>query len=258
MAAAVALRRASSRVRSGDRAHGIRRSVRASGARRLPPVDRRPNGLPRRRNCFAGLSVRASGEACGPSGRHGTWLGTLDRTFATTYLHAAATAAHSATRSTDAVRRPTSTALDRALSGLDRQSPGPSKVGRLMHGFDFATPLALLLLPLPFLVALMATRGGHERPSVCASRTPCASASAATSPCAGRCHAPSWRDGRRGRSSWWRSPGRARWPRRRRCPATGRDIELVLDLSGSMIAQDMLDAGKPISRIALLKKDGTN
>ena len=126
----------------------------------------------------------------------------------------------------------------------------------MTHGFDLATPLALLLLPLPLLVALWRRRG--------------------TGVAAGLRISTTLRDRMAGEVSVMRPPSRAavlRWiawvlivvaladPRKVAAtpalPATGRDIIFALDLSGSMIAEDMLAGGKPITRIALLKKVGT-
>ena len=125
-----------------------------------------------------------------------------------------------------------------------------------MHGFDFASPWAFLLLPLPFLIAQWRYSG--------------------TGSAVGLRISSAIRERLGGEATVRRPLSRAttaRWaawvlvvvaladPRTvaatTALPATGRDIELVLDLSGSMIAQDMLDAGKPIARIALLKKAGT-
>ena len=125
-----------------------------------------------------------------------------------------------------------------------------------MHGFDFAAPLAFLLLPLPFLVALW-RRGG-------------------LSGSGGLRISASLRDAMGGDLTARRPPSRSvllRWlawvllvvaiadPRivaaTPALPATGRDIVFALDLSGSMVAQDMVADGKPITRIALLKKVGT-
>ena len=125
-----------------------------------------------------------------------------------------------------------------------------------MHGYDLATPLALLLLPLPFLVALWRRHGAGVAAGLRISAT--------------------LRDRMAGETSVARPPSRGaalRWfawvlivvaladPRRVAAtpalPATGRDIIFTLDLSGSMIAEDMLAGGKPITRIALLKKVGT-
>jgi Ca-activated chloride channel family protein len=125
-----------------------------------------------------------------------------------------------------------------------------------MHGFDFATPLALLLLPLPFLVALWRDKG--------------------TATAAGLRISTALKNRLAGDGEARRSPSRTamlRWvawvlivvaladPRvvaaTQALPATGRDIIFTLDLSGSMVAQDMLSGGKPITRIALLKKVGT-
>lgn len=124
-----------------------------------------------------------------------------------------------------------------------------------MTGFDFGTPWALALLLAPFLVALW-RRGG---------------ASTAIG-----LRISSAMRGRLGADVTVRRPGRTailRWlswvlivvaladPRRVAAtpalPATGRDIVFALDLSGSMIANDMLSGGKPTTRIALLKKVGS-
>ena len=126
----------------------------------------------------------------------------------------------------------------------------------MTHGFDLATPLALLLLPLPFLVALWRRAG--------------------TGGAAGLRISATLRDRMAGDLAAVRAPSRTallRWlawvlivvaladPRRVAAmpalPATGRDIMFTLDLSGSMVADDMLSGGKPITRIALLKKVGT-
>ena len=124
-----------------------------------------------------------------------------------------------------------------------------------MSGFSLATPWALLLLPLPFLVALWRRRGGGVA--------------------VGPRLSMAMRERLGGETSARRPPSRsaiARWlawvflvaalagPRTVMAtpalPATGREIMFALDLSGSMIAPDMLDAGKPITRINLLKKVG--
>lgn len=125
-----------------------------------------------------------------------------------------------------------------------------------MHGLDLAAPWALLLLPLPLLVALWRRRG--------------------TSTSGGLRLSTSLRDRLGGDVTARRPPSRTallRWlawalivvalagPRTVAAtpalPATGRDVMFCLDLSGSMIAQDMLAGGKPITRIALLKKVGS-
>jgi Ca-activated chloride channel family protein len=126
----------------------------------------------------------------------------------------------------------------------------------MMHGYDLATPLALLLLPLPLLVALWRRRGAGVA--------------------AGLRISTALRDRMVGEVSAVRPASRGvalRWlawvlivvaladPRKVAAtpalPATGRDIIFTLDLSGSMVAEDMLAGGKPITRIALLKKVGT-
>ena len=124
-----------------------------------------------------------------------------------------------------------------------------------MSGFDFGTPWALLLLPLPLLVALW-RRGGTTR-------------------AIGLRISSAMHKRLGGEATVRRPPSRSallRWlswalivvaladPRKVAAtpalPATGRDIMFTLDLSGSMIAEDMLSGGKPITRIALLKKVG--
>lgn len=125
-----------------------------------------------------------------------------------------------------------------------------------MRGFDFGTPWALALLLAPFLVALW-RRGG---------------ASTAVG-----LRISSAMRGRLGADVTVRRPVERtavlRWlswalivialadPRRVAAtpalPATGRDIIFALDLSGSMIANDMLSGGQPTTRIALLKKVGS-
>lgn len=126
----------------------------------------------------------------------------------------------------------------------------------MTHGFDFGAPWALLLLPFPFLVALWRQSG--------------------TGAAAGLRISTALRDRVASDLTVRRAPSRSvvlRWvawvlvvaaladPRvvaaTPALPATGRDIIFTLDLSGSMVAQDMLSGGKPITRIALLKKIGT-
>ena len=125
-----------------------------------------------------------------------------------------------------------------------------------MHGFDFATPLALLLLPLPVLVARWRHGGTTSAVGLRISdalRERLGGDAVVRRPLS-RSAAARW-------AAWVFFVVALAGPRTLAAtpalPATGRDIELVLDLSGSMISQDMLDAGKPISRIALLKKDGS-
>ena len=126
----------------------------------------------------------------------------------------------------------------------------------MTHGFDLATPWALLLLPIPLLVALWRRRGIGGAAGLRISET--------------------LRERMAGDATAVRPPSKTailRWiawvllvvaladPRKVAAtpalPATGRDILFTLDLSGSMVANDMLDHGKPITRIALLKKIGT-
>ncbi len=126
----------------------------------------------------------------------------------------------------------------------------------MMHGYDLATPWALLALPIPFLVALWRSRG--------------------TGGAAGLRISAALRERMAGDVAAVRAPSRTamlRWlawvllvvaladPRKVAAtpalPATGRDILFTLDLSGSMVANDMLSGGKPITRIALLKRVGT-
>ena len=126
----------------------------------------------------------------------------------------------------------------------------------MMHGYDPATPWALLLLPLPVLVALWRRHG--------------------TGSAAGLRISSTLRERMSGDVAALRPPSKTamlRWlawvlivvaladPRMVAAtpalPATGRDVLFTLDLSGSMVANDMLAGGKPITRIALLKKVGT-
>lgn len=125
-----------------------------------------------------------------------------------------------------------------------------------MHGFDFAAPIAFLLLPLPAMAALWRRRGMSNSGGLRISA--------------------SLRDAVDGDLMARRPPSRAvllRWvawvllvlaladPRvvaaTPALPATGRDIIFALDLSGSMVAQDMMAEGRPITRIELLKKVGS-
>lgn len=126
----------------------------------------------------------------------------------------------------------------------------------MIHGFDFATPFAFLLLPTPLLFALWRRRGTAEGEGLRISAT--------------------LRDRIGGTTTVSRPPSRSaslRWvawvlvvtaladPRSVAAtpalPATGRDVLFALDLSGSMISQDMIDHGKPTTRIALLKRVGS-
>jgi Ca-activated chloride channel family protein len=126
----------------------------------------------------------------------------------------------------------------------------------MISGFDFGTPWALALLPVPLLVAFW-RRGG-------------------SSAAIGLRISSALRHRLGGEVTARRPPSRSailRWlawvllvvaladPRKVAAtpalPATGRDIEFALDLSGSMIANDMLSGGKPIQRIELLKKVGS-
>lgn len=126
----------------------------------------------------------------------------------------------------------------------------------MIGGFDLATPWALLLLPLPLVLALWRQRGSLTTSGL---RIPV-----------------SLRERLTGDPGIKRPPSRSlvlRWiawiflvmaladPRvvaaTPALPASGRDIMLALDLSGSMIAEDMVMGGKPITRIDALKKIGT-
>jgi Ca-activated chloride channel family protein len=126
----------------------------------------------------------------------------------------------------------------------------------MMAGFDLATPWALLVLPLPLLIALW-RRGG--RTGALGLRLSSALQTRLGGEVTSRRPA--------GRNFLWRWLA---WillvvaladPRRVAAtpalPATGRDVMFALDLSGSMVANDMLANGRPITRIALLKKVGT-
>ena len=126
----------------------------------------------------------------------------------------------------------------------------------MIGGYDLATPLALLLLPLPLLLAFWRQRG--------------------TSASSGLRIPMSLRDELAGDPKLGRTPSRALIPQwlawtflvvaladprvvaaTPALPASGRDIMFALDLSGSMIAEDMVMGGKPITRIGALKTIGS-
>ena len=124
-----------------------------------------------------------------------------------------------------------------------------------MTGFDLAAPLALLLLPLPLLVAFW-----RQSAPLAASglRVPATfPQNLAADP---GLRAPSTRDLFLRWFAWLFLVLALAGPRKLEAtpalPASGRDIMFALDLSGSMIAKDMVMGGKPITRIDALKKMG--
>ncbi len=125
-----------------------------------------------------------------------------------------------------------------------------------MSGFDLATPWALLLLPLPFLVAAWRRVGADTAtgPRLSASIRERLGGETTTRRPPSRSALPRW-------AAWVLFVAALAGPRTVAAtpalPATGREIMFALDLSGSMIAPDMLDDGKPITRIDLLKKVGS-
>ncbi len=124
-----------------------------------------------------------------------------------------------------------------------------------MHGFDFAAPLAFLALPLPVLAALWrhSASSGSTSLRISASMRDALGGDFEGRRLSSRSLALRW-------GAWVLLLLAIAGPRivaaTPALAATGRDIVFALDLSGSMVAQDMLSAGKPITRIALLKKVG--
>ena len=124
-----------------------------------------------------------------------------------------------------------------------------------MNGWDLATPLALLLAPLPLLCLLLPPV--RERPAA-ALRVPdtirarLSSGDATTPGEAGR-RWLAW-------LAWFALVVALASPRAvavtAALPASGRDIMLALDLSGSMVAEDFKIDGQPAARIDALKKVG--
>ena len=121
-------------------------------------------------------------------------------------------------------------------------------------GFDLATPLALLLLPLPLLVALWRRRGVVDAGGL---RVPAALRQALGEGYRAR---PSSRSLLLPWIAWVFLVVALADPRvvaaTPALPASGRDIMFALDLSGSMIARDMVMGGRPVSRIDALKAVG--
>ena len=124
----------------------------------------------------------------------------------------------------------------------------------MIGGFDLAAPWVLLLLPLPLVFTLLHRRGSAEASGL---RIPA-----------------SWRETLVGDPGLKRQRPRPKilpwlaWaclvvaladPRRVAAtpalPTTGRDIMFALDLSGSMIAEDMVMGGKPITPDRRFEKD---
>jgi len=131
-----------------------------------------------------------------------------------------------------------------------------------MNGLNFATPAALVLLPVPLLMLVLsagrpAPSGGLWLPAPIRDRL--------------------WREGARkvgagsfSQSSWRLAAAGLAWiglivalagPRMvgavAALPAAGRDIMLVLDLSGSMTQMDFSLDGVPASRLDVLKQMGS-
>ena len=122
----------------------------------------------------------------------------------------------------------------------------------MIAGFDLATPLALLLLPLPWLIALARRRssdrsGGLRIPAVLRDRLAADPGHAAP---VSRARAWRW-------LAWIGLVVALADPRTVAATpaleASGRDIMLALDLSGSMIARDMVLDGNQVTRIDALK-----
>ncbi|MGD0634636.1 MAG: VWA domain-containing protein [Beijerinckiaceae bacterium] len=125
----------------------------------------------------------------------------------------------------------------------------------MIAGFDLAAPLALLLLPLPLLFALWRQNAPLAAAGL---RIPAAfPQNLAANP---GLRAPSSRDLFLRWFAWLFLVLALAGPRKLAAtpalPASGRDIMFALDLSGSMVAEDMVMGGKPITRIAALKKIG--
>jgi len=126
-----------------------------------------------------------------------------------------------------------------------------------MNGWDFAMPLALALLPLPLLVAL--SRRGSSAPNG-RLRIPTAIRDRlATGDGAG---VPARRSAMLMWIAWAALVVALAGPRTVAAtpalPASGRDIMLALDLSGSMLTRDFAVDGEAISRIDALKRVGAD
>jgi Ca-activated chloride channel family protein len=126
-----------------------------------------------------------------------------------------------------------------------------------MTGFDFSMPLALVLLPLPLLIAMArrgrpAPQGALRIPTAIRDRMKAGEAGGAP-----QRHARllAW-------IAWAALVVALAGPRTVAAtpalPASGRDIMLALDLSGSMVTRDFAIHGKPVSRIDALKSVGAD
>lgn len=124
-----------------------------------------------------------------------------------------------------------------------------------MTGWDFAAPLVLLLLPLPLLMAFLpparhSTTGGLLVPDSLLQQRGAASGTGGRRPAAG---ALLW-------LAWAALALALAGPRlvaaTPALPASGRDIMLALDLSGSMATRDFEIDGVPAARIETLKHVG--
>lgn len=125
----------------------------------------------------------------------------------------------------------------------------------MTNGIGFAEPLILLAAPLPFLVALWRQHGMAEGTAL---RIPTAFLQHRAAALDARAAVPAMRVLRWG--AWILLVIALAGPRvlatTPALPASGRDIMFAIDLSGSMIAPDMLMDGKLVSRIVALKKFG--
>jgi Ca-activated chloride channel homolog len=134
----------------------------------------------------------------------------------------------------------------------------PASAGALLSALDLASPLALLLLPLPWLAARLLP--AEAEGSSGALRVP-----ASLVPEAGQAGAIASRGRRRTWLIWtlWVSlvlavagprlvlPGVA-------LPASGREIMLAMDLSGSMERRDFALDGETVSRLQAVKRVGAD
>jgi Ca-activated chloride channel family protein len=126
-----------------------------------------------------------------------------------------------------------------------------------MNGWDFAMPIALALLPLPLLMALLRHRrpepqGGLRIPAAIRDRLSNGDTTAGPGP---RAAVLAW-------IAWAALVVALAGPRTVAAtpalPASGRDIVLALDLSGSMVTRDFAIDGVAVSRIDALKRVGAD
>ena len=135
--------------------------------------------------------------------------------------------------------------------GARRPDPPAQRNGDAM--VDFALPLAFLLLPLPFLVRLLPPRGAGGQPLY----LPPAIAAGAGSAASGRLDRPGLI-----LAAFWLCLVTAVAGPQRLVPvpdrtASGRDIVLTLDLSGSMAIEDFSLDGETASRLDAVKRVAT-